>query len=188
MINEGQKIMHDEQRLARTDNRVDVENESNRITMELYFIVVVGLIVAAAFISASSYEFVSARTPIVIMVPLMILIGVQFVRAKKASRSVDVRSVLSTVTKGDNKTFNRAVGFIGWMVLLLALIVVAGHYVGIAALMFILLKFVSKEEMFFSLALSAGVTLVIFMLFELGFDVELHRGAIFKIWAGDAGL
>ena len=180
--------MHDEQQLERTDNRVDVENESNGITLELYFIVVVGLIVAAAFISALGYEFVSARTPIVIMVPLIILIGVQFVRAKKASRSADVRSALSTVAKGDNKTFNRAAGFIGWMVLLLALIVVGGHYAGIAILMFVLLRLISKEEILFSLALSAGVTVVIFLLFELGFDIELHRGAIFRIWAGDAGL
>ncbi len=164
------------------------ENESNRTTLELYFIALVGLIVAAAFISALRYEFVSARTPIVIMVPLIILIGLQFVRAMKASRSVDVRSVLATVAEGDNDTFNRAAGFIGWMVLLLALIVVAGHYAGIAILMFVLLRLISKEEILFSLALAAGVTVVIFLLFELGFDIELHRGAIFRMWAGDAGL
>ncbi len=180
--------MHDEQQLARTGNRVDVENESNRITLELYFIVVVGLIVATAFISALSYDLVSARTPIVIMLPLTVLIGVQFNRARKASRNADVRSVLSTVAKGENKTFNRTAGFIGWMVLLLALIVVAGHYVGIAILMFVLLRLISKEEILFSVALSAGVTVVIFLLFELGFDIELHRGAIFRIWAGDTGL
>ena len=45
----------------------DEKDESNKITLELYFIVAVGLIVCAAFFSASSYEFVSARTPIVIM-------------------------------------------------------------------------------------------------------------------------
>jgi hypothetical protein len=164
----------------------DEKDESNKITLELYFIVAVGLIVCAAFFSASSYEFVSARTPIVIMVPLIILIGAQFVRAKRASRNVDVRSVLSTVVKGENKTFNQAAGFIGWMLLLLALIVVAGHYAGIAIVMFVLLRLVSKEQMLFSLALSIGVTVVIFLLFELGFDIELHRGAIFRIWAGDA--
>ena len=180
--------MHDDYHLAEPDNRVDVENESDRSTLELCFVVVISLIVVAAFISALGYEFVSARTPIVIMVPLIIFIGVQFIRVVKASRIVDVSSVLSTVAKGNSKTFNRAAGFIGWMALLLALIIVAGHYVGIAIVMFILLRLISKEEMLFSLALTAGVTIVIFVLFELGFDIELHRGAIFRIWAGDARL
>lgn len=166
----------------------DVKGDSNRTTLELYFIVVIGLIVAAAFISAMSYEFVSARTPLVVMLPLIVLIAAQFIRAKKASENVDVRSVLSTVTKGDNQTFNRAAGFIGWMILLLALIVVAGHYAGIAILMFVLLRLVSKEQILFSLALSTVVTVVIFLLFELGFDIELHRGAIFRIWAGEVLL
>ena len=130
--------MHDEQPRANADSRVDVDIEANRTTLELCFVAVVSLIVIAAFISALSYEFVSARTPIVIMVPLIILIGAQFVRAIKASRIVDVSSVLSTVAKGNSKTFNRAAGLIGWMAFLLALIIVAGHYVGIAIVMFIL--------------------------------------------------
>ena len=180
--------MHDEQDLATTDSAVDAQTESNRIALELYFIAVISLIVVAAFISALGYEFVSARTPIVIMVPLIILIGVQFVRTIKASRTVDVRSVSSTVAKGNNKTFNQAVGFISWMTLLLALIVVAGHYVGIAIVVFILLRFISKEEILFSVVLSAGVTIIIFLLFELGFDIELHRGAILRFWADDAGF
>ena len=176
MTNERQEKVNDE------------EKDSNKITLELYFIVAVGLIVAAAFVAASRYEFVSARTPIVIMLPLIILIGAQFFRVQKASRTVDVRSALSTVAKGDNKTFNRAAGFIGWMILLLTLIVVAGHYAGIAVVMFVLLRFVSREGILFSLALTAGVTVVIFLMFELGFDIELHRGAIFRIWDGDSGL
>ena len=40
----------------------------------------------------------------------------------------------------------------------------------------------------FSFGDADAVTVVIFLLFELGFDIELHRGAIFRIWAGDAGL
>jgi pantothenate synthetase len=74
------------------------------------------------------------------------------------------------------------------MILLLTLIVVAGHYAGIAVVMFVLLRFVSREGILFSLALTAGVTVVIFLMFELGFDIELHRGAIFRIWDGDSVL
>ena len=166
----------------------DEERNSNKTTLELYFIAAIGLIVAAALFSASGYEIVSARTPIVIMLPLIILIGVQFVRVKKASRTVGVRHILSAVAKGDNETFNRAAGFIGWMILLLTLILFAGHYADIAVLMFVLLRLVSREGILFSLALTAGVTVVIFLMFELGFDIELHRGAIFRIWDGDSGL
>ncbi len=180
--------MHDEDHLAEPDNRVDVDFEPGRTTLELCFIAIVSLIVVAAFISALGYEFVSARTPIVIMVPLIILIGAQFVRVIRAAGTVDVSSVLLAVVNGSNKTFNRAAGFIGWMALLLTLIVVAGHYAGIAIVMFVLLRLIAKEEMLFSLVLTVGVTVVIFLLFELGFDIELHRGVIFRILADDAAL
>ncbi len=180
--------MRDKQSVTKAGDRVEKESVANKKTLELCFIVVVGLIVAAAFASALSYDLVSARTPLVILVPLLILIGGHFMRVKTASRNIDVVSILLLVVRGENQNFNIVAGFAGWMVLLLALITVAGHYVGIAALMFILLRIVSKEKMSLSLAITASVTLMIFILFELGFDIELHRGAIFKIWASYTGL
>ncbi len=33
---------------------------------------------------------------------------------------------------------------------------------------------------------TAGVTLMIFILFEYVLDIELYRGVIYTIWAGDA--
>ena len=178
--------MRDKLSAMKAEDRVEEESVANKVILELCFIVVVGLIVAAAFISALSYDLVSARTPLIIMVPLLILIGGHFIRVKTASRNIDVPSILSLVARGGNQNFNIVAGFVGWMVLLLALITVAGHYVGIAALMFILLRIISKEEMLLSLAITTGVTLMIFILFEYGFDIELCRGAIYTIWAGDA--
>ncbi len=186
MTIEEQKSMHDERSETKAEERVDEESVANKVTLELCFIVVVGLFVAAAFISALSYDLVSARAPLFIMVPLLILIGGHVIRVKTASRNIDVVSILLLVVRGENPNFNIVAGFVGWMVLLLALITVAGHYVGIAALMFIMLRIVSKEKMLLSLAITTGVTLMIFILFELGFDIELHRGAIYRIWAGDA--
>ena len=179
--------MCDKQSVTKAEDRVEEESVANEKTLELCFIVVVGLIVAAAFVSALSYDLVSARTPLVIIVPLLILIGGHFIRVKTASRNIDVVSILMRVVRGENQNFNIVAGFAGWMVLLLALITVAGHYVGIAALLFILLRVVSREKMLLSLAITAGVTIMIFILFELGFDIELHRGAIFKIWAAQTG-
>ena len=178
--------MRDKQSVIKAEDRVEEESVANKAILELCFIFVVGLIVAAGFISALSYDFISARTPLFIMVPLLILIGGHFIRVKTASRNIDGLSILSLVARRENQNFNIVAGFIGWMVLLLALITVAGHYVGIAALMFILLRIVSKEEILLSLAITTGVTLMIFILFEYGFDIELYRGAIYRIWAGDA--
>ncbi len=177
--------MRDKQSAMKAEDRVEEETVANKVILELCFIVVVGLIVVAAFISALSYDLVSARTPLFIMVPLLILIGGHIIRVKTASQNIDVPSILSLVARGENQNFNIVAGFVGWMVLLLALITVAGHYVGIAALMFILLRINSKEKMLLSLAITTGVTLMIFILFEYGFDIELYRGAIYKMWAGD---
>ena len=174
--------MCDKQSVTKAGDRVEEESVANKKTLELCFIVVVGLTVAAAFVLALGYDLVSARTPLVIIVPLLILIGGHFMRVTTASRNTDVVSILWAVVRGENQNFNIVAGFAGWMVLLLALIIVAGHYVGIAALMFILLRVVSREKILLSLAITTGVTLMIFILFELGFDIELHRGAIFKIW------
>ena len=184
MTIEGQVTVGAERPGAGPQDRAGDRLIANTISLELCFIVVVGLIVAAAFVSALRYDFVSARAPLFIMVPLLILIGVQFMRVKAQARRVDVGDVLSAVARGKNKGFNRVGGFIGWMVLLLVLIVVAGHYIGIAALMFILLRIISKENIVVSLAITAGVTIIIFFLFEYGFDIELHRGLIYRIWAG----
>ncbi len=144
----------------------------------------VGLIVLAAFVTALGYEFVSARTPIVIMVPLLVLIAVQFFRSLGAVRKVDAGAVISAVAKGSDRMVNRTTGFIGWMIVFLALIVAVGHYAAIALVMFILLRLVSKERLALSLALTLGMTISIYLVFELGFDIDLHRGAIARMLAG----
>jgi F0F1-type ATP synthase assembly protein I len=45
------------------------------LTLELCFSIFVAIIVLGAFIACLTYDFVSARTPIVILVPLLILSG-----------------------------------------------------------------------------------------------------------------
>ena len=165
--------MCDKQSVTKAGDRVEEESVANKKTLELCFIVVVGLTVAAAFVLALGYDLVSARTPLVIIVPLLILIGGHFMRVKTASLNIDVVSILMRAVRGENQNFNIVAGFAGWMVLLLALITVAGHYVGIAALLIILLRVVSREKMLLSLAITARVTLLILILFELGFDLSL---------------
>ncbi|MFQ5981747.1 MAG: hypothetical protein ACE5KS_00080 [Woeseiaceae bacterium] len=49
----------------------------DKAALELMFISIIGLLVVGAFVAALNYDFVSARAPLVIMVPLLILIGMQ---------------------------------------------------------------------------------------------------------------
>ena len=60
----------------------------------------------------------------------------------------------------------------------------AGHYVGIATFMFILLYLISKESKLLPALVSTGVTAIIFILFELGFNIELYRGLFYNLLSG----
>ena len=152
--------------------------------LDLCFIAIITLVVSAAFISALTYDFVSARTPLVILAPLLILVGMQFRQSLKTSRGTDIAYYLSELVKGKNSEFNGVAGFFGWMLMLLALIYVAGHYAGIAVFMFMMLYIVAEEKLVLSLPVSSGVTLIIYFLFEHIFSIELYRGMIYRIWAG----
>jgi hypothetical protein len=114
------------------DNQQDSGNNDettqNSVALELVFISFIGLVVIGAFVAALNYDFVSARAPLVIMVPLLILIGMQF-----------------------NK---------------------------ISVFMFVLMHWVSKERPILALPISVGVTVLIYFLFEHGFNIELYRGYI----------
>jgi hypothetical protein len=64
------------------------------------------------------------------------------------------------------------------MTFLLLLIYVGGHYVGISVFMFVLMRWVSNERPILALLVSIGVTVLIYFLFEHGFNIELYRGYI----------
>ena len=130
----------------------------NKSTLELLFITLLALAFAAAFVAALSYDFSSAQAPLVILVPLILLIGVQINRTRKTTNSKTVMSDFSHAVKGKNPIFNKAAGMVGWIVMLMLLILIAGHYVGIATYMFILLNVISKEGRLLSASVSVGVT------------------------------
>jgi hypothetical protein len=157
----------------------------NKKTLELIFSLFIGLLVVSAFISSLMYDFVSARTPLVILTPLLILSGLNIKRAwSNASGNIEIKSDLVNIFQFKNKEFNGVASFLGWMVFLLGLIYVTGHYVGIAVFMFFLIYLVAEEKLSLSLIVSIVVTVIIYMLFEHLFNIELYRGLIFRIWAG----
>ncbi|MEE9159399.1 MAG: hypothetical protein V3U60_13575 [Gammaproteobacteria bacterium] len=158
----------------------------NNTTLELFFIVLVGLALGTAFIAALTYDFVSARTPLCILVPLLLLIGTQINRTRIATNAKKVMSDLSYAVRGQNRKFNKAAGMVGWIVMLMLLILIAGHYVGVATFMYILLNVISKESKLLSASVSIGVTTIIYILFELGFNIELYRGLFYDLLSGYA--
>jgi len=155
--------------------------ERRKSALELCFIILVGLSVMGGFFAALTYDFVSARAPLFVMVPLLLLIFVQMNRTRRQARDRSVMAELSWAFSGKNPEFNAVAGFIGLMVLLLLLIYVVGHYVGISVFMLILLRLLSKESWVLSLTITVVVTALIYMLFEHGFNIELYRGYIFRM-------
>lgn len=151
---------------------------SDKSTLELIFITITGILVVCAFITALTYEGSSGIAPLCIMVPLLLLIGWHFRRTLQASRADRVLSEIMSAVRGKNRIVNGAAVFIAWMVALVGLIFVAGHYVGIAVFMFVLLRMVSRESMVMSVGVSVGVTLVIFLLFEYAFRIQMYRGVL----------
>ena len=111
------------------------------------------------------------------------LTAVQIIRARRTYKS-SVSVADDCVASLANKQLIKAMKLVAWTIMLLALIMLGGHYLGVALFMFILLKFVKGKEVFFALAVSASVTLILFILFEIGFDIELYRGLIYRALNG----
>ncbi len=152
------------------------DDRHKKVALEYVFISIIGLFVIGGFLSALTYDFVSARAPIVIMVPLLILIGFQFQKTRKQAEHHLVIHELAHALRGDNPEFNSVARFIGFMALLLLLIYFVGHYVGIWLFMFVLLYWISREHPILSLIVAFGVTVLIYFLFEEGFNIQLYRG------------
>lgn len=147
-----------------------------KVALELVFIAFVGLFVLGGFIVALDYDFVSARAPIVIMVPLLLLIAYQFNKTRRQAEHHVLVHELAHSLRGENRAFNSVARFIGFMALLLVMIWLTGHYVGISLFMFVLLYWISREHPILSLVIAIGVTVLIYLLFEHGFNIELYRG------------
>lgn len=173
---------HDAEKEA--TGEVHLPKPSDIFAIELCFLGVVGLIVIAAFIEALSYKLVSSRTPFVIMVPLLLLIGLQARRLLVVRQRFQWVEAIRKVFRGRAPMFRKIAILNGWFVLLLALIQIAGHYAAIAFFMFMLIWYVAKERWLTALIVSAAITLAIVVVFEHLFNIELYRGLIFRYFAG----
>ncbi len=170
-----------------TPPEIEAEAErahANRFALEVCFLGLVGVVVVAAFLEALSYQLVSSRTPFVIMAPLFVLILVHARRLWLERRGTHVGGHIRAALGGASVHFSKVVGLAAWLVGLMAMIVTIGHYAAIAIFAYVLMGPVARERRRLSLAVAVGTTVVLFLLFEYAFNIELYRGLIVRYFLG----
>lgn len=150
--------------------------------LELSFILFFGIVLLGAFIACLTYDLVSALAPLCILVPLLIMMGMQIKRTvSRASAQGLTRRELFEVLGGNSAKFNSVVVLVGWLLLLLVLIYVAGHYLAILFFQLLLLRKAAKESWTTTLLVSTIVTAIVYGLFAKVFAIELYAGLI-PLW------
>lgn len=155
--------------------------DNGKAVAEFIFVVALGLVTLAALFASLSYDFVSARTPLTILAPMLVLIGIQFNRVRKKVTAAELHGEVRRVVSGQRARFRSAFALMFWMFFLLAVIWLAGHYAGMAVFMFVMLRMVSKEGLLMSLGVTTGVTVTIYALFAHVFSIELYRGLLLDV-------
>lgn len=151
---------------------------------ELVFLSIIGVAVLIALVSAMGYHPISARAPLVVMTPLIILMLLHGIRLKRAANKTFFKDFYEGIVKRKNDNHIKILIFVGWMFILSGLIYITGHYVGSAVFMFILLFFYGKERLRTSLLLAIIATVLLYVLFEMVFGIELYRGLIYRFFMG----
>ncbi len=157
---------------------------ANAHVMEVCFIGFIAIVTIAALIEAFRYELVSSRTPFVFMVPLLILLAVQLMRLLRVRSFSSVTARISAVVANEIPSFRKVLVLQFWFASLLAVIILAGHYAGLAMFMAVTIYFLSKENLRMSLVVTVVTTALIYLTFEVGFNIELYRGLILRYFQG----
>ena len=160
------------------------EDRANMLTLEIVFLVAVGLVVVIALFEALSYQLVSSRTPFVIMVPLFILIAVHAMRLYRRRDQADVSERLELAVAGKVPGLNKVVKITTSLVALLLIITGFGHYIGLGVFSFFLMWRLGDVPFKKALIVALGTLFVIFVVFELAFGLDLYRGLLFRWMAG----
>lgn len=156
----------------------------NLFTLEILFLGFIAVIVLIAFVQALSYKLVSSRTPFVIMAPLAVLIAVHARRLWRVRGEFNPRARLSDAMSGANRNFKTIVTFSAWMIALVAMILVFGHYAGLFLFCVILMRFIAMETWLLTLLVAAGTVLFVWGVFEYAFNIDLYRGLIVRYFLG----
>jgi predicted permease len=156
----------------------------NLFALEICFLAFIAIVTVAAFLEALTYKLVSSRTPFVIMVPLLILIAIHARRLWGVRAGFDPRARIAEALGGHTVSFNKVMGISAWMVGMVLMILVLGHYAGVFLFCAILMRILAGESWMLTLLVAAGTTLFIFGVFEFIFDIGLYRGLIIRYFLG----
>lgn len=153
---------------------------------EVVFSLFLLAVTVAAIFEAFTYSMTAARTPLVILVPLLLLVIGVTVREVRLMRheSASLTGTIKSAFNGEYKKFNQFIIFSLWLIFLIALIGVIGHYAGVAIFTWLLMRPVGKESNSLSIKVAIGVPIVIFVLFDVLLGLRMFPGVIYQVWAG----
>jgi hypothetical protein len=118
------------------------------------------------------------------MVPLILFLGVALLRLLREGGARGAGGRVAAALRGQVPGARKMAAFMAWLGALLATIIAFGHYAGIAIFVFVLTRVLARERLRSALILSLAVTLILFVVFEIGFDIELYRGLTYRYFAG----
>ena len=160
------------------------KQRGNLYALEICFLGFIAAIVVWAFFEATTYKIVSSRTPFVIMAPLFVLIVVHGLRLWRVRGDFSPGARIAEAFGGATPSFNKVLGISAWMVLMVLMILVFGHYAGVFVFCVILMRILAGESWMLTLLTAAGTTLFIWIVFEFLFDIDLYRGLIIRYFLG----
>lgn len=153
---------------------------------EVVFVLFLLALTVAAILESLTYSMTAARTPLVILTPLLLLvigITVREIRAMQTDRARLTQTVKDAL-RGQYPKFNKFLVFSLWLVFLILLVAVVGHYVAVALFIWLLMRPVGKESNSLSIKVALGTPLAIYGLFDLVLNLEMFPGILYQLWAG----
>jgi len=179
--------MSDETKSPEHDGREDGTAVTREVRVaEVVFILFLLVVTMAAILESLTYSLTAARTPLVILTPLLLLIlgiSVREIRAMKRE-SASVTETVKRALAGQYPTLNKFFVFSLWLIFLISMVIVLGQYVAIALFTWLLMRPVGKESNSLSIKVALGLPLAIYGLFDLVLNLEMFPGILYQLWAG----
>ncbi len=155
--------------------------EKADVQVDLLFCLLLMVMLGVFFVAILGYKPVSRRAPLIVMIPLAVMLGGQLtalVKRLKQSRAKIIESSFLLIIKGEK--IKKGVLLLLWMIILMFLMYFAGHVGGIALFLILFLRLASNERWLLSISLSLGVTVSLYVLFELLLGIPFNPGVILK--------
>jgi hypothetical protein len=149
--------------------------------VDLLFCLLLMVMLGVFFVAILGYKPVSRRAPLVVMIPLAVMLGGQvtaLMKGLKQSRAKIIESSFLLILKSEK--VKKGVVLLLWMIILMLLMYFAGHVGGIALFLVLFLRLASQERWLLSISLGLGVTVSLYVLFELLLGIPFNPGVIFK--------